>query len=89
MVQCNQGQALEPSEKRAKSCPNRRKRLRVCDNDSMPMPSCALIKFTAQPAGVPETDHPKPDRLVCGDLMRETWNLVQADVTAGQVNGGV
>jgi len=48
-----------------------------------------LIKLTAQPAGAPETDRPKPDRLVRGNPMRETWNLVQAGLTAGKVFCGV
>lgn len=48
-----------------------------------------LIKLTAQPAGAPDTDHPKPERLVRGNPLRETWNLVDAALQAGQVYCGV
>ena len=65
------------------------KRRWVCHNGGMQTPACTLIKFTAQPLGTPATDHPKPDRLLRGNPLRETWNLVRADMTAGQVNVGV
>jgi uncharacterized cupin superfamily protein len=48
-----------------------------------------LIKLTALPVGVPDTDHPKPDRLVRGNPLRETWNLVQDHLPTGEVFCGV
>jgi len=48
-----------------------------------------LLKLVAQPNGLPERDHPQPDRLIHGNPMRETWNLVQTDLPAGQVFCGV
>ncbi len=35
-----------------------------------------LIKLSAQMPGTPSTDHPKPDRLLSGNPLRETWNVV-------------
>lgn len=48
-----------------------------------------LIKLTARPKGVPSTDHPRPERLLRGNPLRETWNLIEADLPAGQVFCGV
>ncbi len=48
-----------------------------------------LIKLTTQPTGTPDTDHPKPDRLVRDNPLRETWNRVDAALPAGQVFCGV
>ena len=48
-----------------------------------------LIKLSPAPEGVPEIDHPKPERLIRGNPMRETWNLVTDDLSAGQVYCGV
>lgn len=48
-----------------------------------------LIKLTVQPTGEAVTDHPKPDRLVRGNPLRETWNRVDATLPAGQVFCGV
>jgi len=47
------------------------------------------IKLTAQPDTTPALDHPRPDRLVQGNPLRETWNLVDADLPAGKVYCGV
>ena len=55
----------------------------------MNAPAHRLIKLTAQPAGTPDTDHPKPERLVRGNPLRETWNRVDAALPAGQVFCGV
>jgi uncharacterized cupin superfamily protein len=55
----------------------------------MPNIQTRLIKLVVQPAGSPETDHPKPDRLVHGNPLRETWNLVQTGLPAGEVFCGV
>ncbi len=40
-----------------------------------------LVKLGAVMPGTPETDHPKPDRLIAGRPRRDTWNI--ADVPAG------
>ena len=48
-----------------------------------------LIRLDAQPAGQPETDHPRPERLVRGNPLRETWNRVDEGLPAGQVFCGV
>jgi uncharacterized cupin superfamily protein len=51
--------------------------------------STRLIKLTTQPAGQPEVDHPRPERLVRGNPKRETWNRVDDALTAGRVYSGV
>jgi uncharacterized cupin superfamily protein len=48
-----------------------------------------LIKLPLQPDGAPELDRPKPERLVRGNPLRETWNLVTDKLSAGQVFCGV
>lgn len=48
-----------------------------------------LIKLSATPNGVPEQDHPKPERLIRGDPLRETWNLVSGHVPSGELFCGV
>ena len=48
-----------------------------------------LTKLSARPAGTPETDHPRPERLIRGNPLRETWNLIDAALPAGQVYCGV
>ena len=54
------------------------------------MPTASrLIKLTARPAGPPATDHPRPERLLRGNPLRETWNLVEERSPAGQVFCGV
>lgn len=55
----------------------------------MPSSTTRLIKLTAEPASSPTTDHPRPDRLVQGNPLRETWNAVNTDLPAGQVFCGV
>lgn len=55
----------------------------------MNAPATRLIKLTAQPAGSPETDHPRPERLIRGNPLRETWNLIDEALPAGQVFCGV
>lgn len=49
----------------------------------------ALIKLTAQPAPSPQTDHPRPERLLRGNPLRETWNFLTASQPAGDVHVGV
>lgn len=61
----------------------------LCDNAAMTSTSARTIKLTAAPAGTPETDHPRPERLVRGNPLRETWNLVAGDLASGQVYCGV
>jgi uncharacterized cupin superfamily protein len=48
-----------------------------------------LIHLDAQPSGHPETDHPRPERLIQGNPLRETWNRVDDTLPAGQVFCGV
>lgn len=55
----------------------------------MPSTTTRLIRLTADPSGTPVTDHPKPDRLLRGNPLRETWNLVDTAQPAGQVYCGV
>lgn len=55
----------------------------------MPSNPTRLIKLTAAPDGPAATDHPKPDRRVRGNPLRETWNMVDTHLPEGQVYGGV
>ncbi len=48
-----------------------------------------LIHLSAQPEGAPTVDHPRPERLVQGNPMRETWNRVDDALGAGRVYCGV
>lgn len=48
-----------------------------------------LIHLGAQPSGDPESDHPRPERLIRGNPLRETWNRVDDTLPAGQVFCGV
>ena len=48
-----------------------------------------LIRLTATPAGAPSLDHPKPERLLQGNPLRKTWNLVEEGLPAGEVNCGI
>lgn len=52
-------------------------------------PTPRLIKLTAQPQGAPAIDHPRPERLIQGNPLRETWNLIEDSLPAGQVFCGV
>lgn len=60
-----------------------------CDNLAMSSVTQRLIKLTAQPTCEAVTDRPKPDRLVRGNPLRETWNMVDATLPTGQVFCGV
>lgn len=55
----------------------------------MPHPPRRLIRLNARPAGQPQTDRPRPERLLRGNPLRETWNLIDTDLTAGRVYCGV
>lgn len=57
-------------------------------NPRMPE-SARLLKLTAHPEGNPSTDHPRPERLLRGNPMRQTWNLIEEGLPAGQVYCGV
>ncbi len=48
-----------------------------------------LLKFTARPEGSPDTDRPRPERLIRGNPLRETWNHIDEALPAGQVFCGV
>lgn len=48
-----------------------------------------LLKLTARPADTPEFDRPKPERLIRGNPLRETWNRVDEALPAGRVYCGV
>ncbi len=48
-----------------------------------------LIKLDADPTGQPETDHPRPERLLQGNPLRETWNRVDEALAGGRVYCGV
>lgn len=53
-----------------------------------PLPS-RLIKLIARPPSEPEQDHPRPERLVQGNPLRRTWNLVEEALPSGQVHAGI
>lgn len=55
----------------------------------MTSPASRLIKLTAHPKSAPDLDHPRPDRLVHGNPLRETWSRVEEDLSAGKVYCGV
>ena len=57
-------------------------------NTPAPAPA-RLLKLNAQPADAPTVDHPRPERLLRGNPMRETWNLIEDSLPAGQVFCGV
>lgn len=48
-----------------------------------------LIKLTAQPDTSPDLDRPRPERLIEGNPLRETWSSVDSDLPAGRVYCGV
>ncbi|MGI9215949.1 MAG: hypothetical protein ACR2JA_02980 [Hydrogenophaga sp.] len=48
-----------------------------------------LTRLTARPEGSSSTDHPRPERLLRGNPLRETWNLIEADLPAAQEFCGV
>ncbi|MCB2017784.1 MAG: DUF861 domain-containing protein [Hydrogenophaga sp.] len=52
-------------------------------------PTTRLTKLTAQPPGTPDIDHPRPERLIRGNPMRETWNLIDEPLSARKVYCGV
>lgn len=48
-----------------------------------------LLKLQAAMPGTPETDHPRPERLITGNPRRDTWNSVSADLGAHRLDCGV
>ena len=48
-----------------------------------------LLSFGLPVSGVPELSHPRPERLLRGNPLRETWNRVEETLPAGQVFCGV
>ena len=48
-----------------------------------------LLKLQAVMPGTPESDHPRPDRLVAGNPRRDTWNSVDADLGGSRLSCGV
>ncbi len=48
-----------------------------------------LVKVHATPSTPPTLDHPRPERRVRGNPLRQTWNLVQATQPAGELYCGV
>ena len=48
-----------------------------------------LTKLTVQPDGAPSIDRPRPERLMRGNPLRETWSLIEDSLPAGQIYCGV
>lgn len=48
-----------------------------------------LLKLQAVMPGTPESDHPRPDRLIAGNPRRDTWNSVEADLGGSRLFCGV
>jgi len=53
------------------------------------IPTTRLKKLTVCPEGEPTTDQPRPERLIRGNPLRETWNLIEEPLATGQVFCGV
>jgi len=43
-----------------------------------------LLSFGLPVTGQPELSHPKPDRLIAGNPLRETWNALDAPLIGAQ-----
>jgi uncharacterized cupin superfamily protein len=48
-----------------------------------------MLKLQAAMPGEPETDHPRPERLIAGNPRRDTWNRVDADLGGSRLHCGV
>jgi uncharacterized protein len=46
-------------------------------------PALPLLKLQAAMPGPPESDHPRPERLLRGNPQRDTWNVVDAPLGSG------
>ncbi len=54
------------------------------------MAAADLLRFGLPVEGEPELSHPKPERLLSGNPLRETWNLLDAPlVGASTMSTGV
>jgi uncharacterized protein len=53
------------------------------------MTPASLLKLQAVMPGVPDVDHPKPERLIAGKPRRDTWNAVDIDLPPGRLYCGV
>ena len=42
-----------------------------------------VLKLRSTMPGVPDVDHPRPERLVRGNPRRETWNVLDAPLAQG------
>lgn len=49
----------------------------------------SLLKLLSQMPGLPESDHPRPERLIQGNPRRDTWNCVDADLGGSRLHCGV
>lgn len=47
-------------------------------------PVPALARLHADMPGEPERDHPRPERLITGHPLRETWNTTSVDLGGGR-----
>jgi uncharacterized cupin superfamily protein len=43
-----------------------------------------ITRITDATSGIPQPSHPKPERLVLGNPLRNTWNALDAPVNAAQ-----
>lgn len=48
-----------------------------------------LLKLEASMPGLPESDRPRPERLIQGNPRRDTWNCVDADLGGSRLACGV
>ena len=48
-----------------------------------------LLKLQATMPGAPESDHPRPERLITGNPRRDTWNSLDADLGGSRLYCGV
>ena len=54
------------------------------------MSASDLLSFGMPVSGAPELSHPKPERLLRGNPLRETWNALDASLNgAGELSSGV
>lgn len=54
------------------------------------MSASNLLSFGMPVSGAPELSHPKPERLLRGNPLRETWNALDASLNgAGELSTGV
>jgi hypothetical protein len=62
----------------------------VLDNGALEMTgNLPLLKLQATMPGAPESDHPRPERLITGNPRRDTWNSLDADLGGSRLYCGV